>query len=642
MSTTDTLCFGDNDGVTGVPTIDGLVDHDYLPFDPVDGFEHGYVGGSRLTFQGGGLPRVIYQGVRNSTDDSIVMGFFCRFDDQFDADDLIVLALRSDFASGPARLIAIYPNLAGVGVDAGAGAGPNQIKRDIIPPGTRIDFWEETAPNTWSPIPDPAGVVVKLRSWLPMRPNGAPNEVCWSVEVSWPRVSAGFTLNDDFGLYFNVVRVLQSAMIVQSAFPTTALDLMDAPGVNFTVPQWGHGLIPFWQVPKGSNLGVGVRFKNGMLGVGRRELGLGSPTLTGAIEGSMGTSDNEICAFVENNGETAANDIWAEFRFANWGLPPATFPAWDLAQGMGANPAPHRVGVGPFDPAFNLAAAASPATPVGGTIATPWLRTNVPTQYATHQHQCIWVQLTSANTVNFTQPAVRRNMDFDHFSEIVREAEVSGEGYPDPADGSDEHDFVIETFCRQINVSEIIGERVDPEALALVEGALAQGGGKEPSEKLTINVATGAQGTSFRNTAVLMWVAQGYRRSGKYMNIRGTSYEILDHRPGEFGIVARHEGISDPFHYAFAGPGLVQYAPGLYGLRVPHKKTTTIKVTLGAGAQGPAGDRSELPKAPWPRPRPFGTGHGGTGSDGDHGKPTPTGCLALLARLLRGLLGKRS
>jgi len=634
---TNTLCFGDHDGVTGPPVINGLVDYDYLPFDAADPFERGYVSGSRLTFEGGGLPRVIFQGVRVPAGDKIVMGFMSRFDGSFDANDMIIIALRSSFGSGAQRLVAIFPNLAGVGAEAGIGSGPNQIKRNVTPPATRIDFYSGTS-GAWSPIADPAGIEVKLRSWKPMRPDGAPDEVAWSVEVSWPRVGAdGFTLNDDFGLYFNVVRILplDSLMAVESPFPTDAPTPSEDPGATFVVPAWGHGLIPAIQVPAGSNTGVGVRFKSGSLGVGRRAMGSGSTALTGTIEGPGGPADNEIVAFVENTANVPANDIWAEFRFANWGLPPADFPAWDLAQGAKPNPAPRRIGVPPFDPAANLTAAASPATPTSTELVSTWLRKDVPIEYQTNKHQCIWVQLDSATGVNFTQSSVRRNMDFDHFSDVEREAEISGTGYPEPGGGSGEHDFVLQTFCRKIVVTEIIqGGQVDSDTGALVGGAVQQGTDVPAPDAMTLNRRSASRGsTAFKDTVVFVWMAQGYRRSGKFMKIKGTSYEVLDHRPGEFGIVARHEGLQDPFHYALSGPGMVQYAPGIYGLKVPHKGTVKIGVKLGAAPGGPAGDRSDLPKAPWPRP--------GSGSTPN----LPKGCLHLLLGLLfgafLGLIGKK-
>ncbi|MEO6092095.1 MAG: hypothetical protein ABIT04_09830 [Novosphingobium sp.] len=637
MATTDTLCFGDHDPVTGPPQIDGLVDYDYLPFDPVDQFERGYVTGSRLTFAGGGLARVIFQGVRVPATDRIVMGFLCRFDDHFDDNDFITIALRSSFASGAERLVAIYPNIEGVGAEPGVGNGPNQIKRNVPPPANRIDFWSRNGGASWTPIADPAGVEVKLRSWLPSRPGGAPNEVAWSVEVSWPRVGAdGFTLNDNFGLYFNVVRVLQSDTVVQSGFPTTAPDLAEEPGPTFVVPAYGHGLIPAIQVPPGNNLGVGVRFQNNELGVGRRAAGSGSTVLTGTIEGPAGPSDNELVAFVENTGNADANDIWAEFRFANWGLPHPLFPEWDLAQGANPNPAPRRVGVQPppFDPPANLLAG-SPATPTSTPLVSSWPRASVPTQYQVHPHQCIWVQLNSATGVNFTQSSIRRNMDFDHLSELNRDAEVSGSGYPPPADGSSEHDFVIQTFCRRIVVAEIVQAQVmDNDTQALLAGAIA---GQLPRDD-NLTLGGRARGSTIKETVVFVWMAQGYRRTGAFIRIRGKVYENLDHTPGEFGVIASHIGLADPFSFALKAPGMVQYAPGLYGLKVPDKGTTTINVTLAARPGGPEGDRSELPKAPWPvAPGGDIPGSGGLPKGCVGAAALVLGTLALL-RLLRKLV----
>ena len=64
---------------------------------------------------------------------------------------------------------------------------------------------------------------------------------------------------------------------------------------------------------------------------------------------------------------------------------------------------------------------------------------------------------------------------------------------------------------------------------------------------------------------------------------------------------------------------MVQYAPGTYGVKVPHKGTTRIRIRLGADPDGPRGDQSELPKAP--------RGEGGPG-DGKGGKGG--NCLGML------------
>jgi hypothetical protein len=484
MATTDTLCFGDADtGVSGNPTIDGLTDYDFLPYHTTP--EVGYGNGSRLTYEGGGLARVIFQGVRTVTpEDRLVLGFMCRFDTTFDDTDFICIALaKSPNDHSIRRMIAIYPVLPGVGASAGAG-DPNfpayEIKGDQPPP--ELHFFKEAPTDPMDPMdPDkdkwisysPASdIQVKVRSWKPgrqvdpMNPN-SPIEVCWSAEISFPRVSNGgdwLDLNDDFGLYFDVVRTADNNMTVaEYTFPTGNPPLDSVPDQTTPDPstiQWGHGLIPSVQNPPGSNLGLGVHFVNGWQGIGRRKPGTNDP-LGSTIIGPTGSEDNELVALIENSGDTKAEKVTAEFRFADWGLPaqPGTMP-WDLPLHLLPNPTL------PADVNQNGGTA---------TLTSQWPHAQVSGDYAIHPHQCMVVQLSSSMSVNFNQAQVRRNMDFAHLSEVEREAVISGEGYPEPADGSGQLDFVLETFMRRVNVAELLAEKevTDPAVKAMVMSTVA-------------------------------------------------------------------------------------------------------------------------------------------------------------------------
>jgi hypothetical protein len=143
MATTDTVCFGDADGVTGIPQINGMVDYDYLPFDPADPFETGYVKGSRITYEGGALASAMFQGVRYSGT-HLAFGFLARLDNHFDEEDVIILALRQSPASGPAKLVAIYPNLDGVGAEPGVSSCTVKPNGSIPAGRSRI-----ARPRTW-------------------------------------------------------------------------------------------------------------------------------------------------------------------------------------------------------------------------------------------------------------------------------------------------------------------------------------------------------------------------------------------------------------------------------------------------------------------------------------------------------------
>jgi hypothetical protein len=170
----------------------------------------------------------------------------------------------------------------------------------------------------------------------------------------------------------------------------------------------------------------------------------------------------------------------------------------------------------------------------------------------------------------------------------------------------------------------LASKEIDPDAMALLEGVLGQDSPNDHPTTTNVPAGSTTGGGRFRNTVVYVWMAQGYRRTGAFIKIKGSVYENLDHTPGEFGIIASHEGLQDSFHYSFEGPGLVQYAPGVYGLKVPHKGKTTIRFRLGADRDGRPGDRSELPKAPWPKPGTIGP------DDGTDNGQLPKGCLALL------------
>jgi len=622
MAISDKLCFSINDVITGPPDIDGLVDYDMLPYNGKP--EVGYANGCKLTYEGGTFPRVVFQGVHRADIDQIALGFMCRFDISFDVDDFIVILFRESAASnlGPRRMILIRPNLAGEG--AGPGTGDPmfpgyEIKRKQPP--NEMHFFKESG-ALWVEHFPTAPIDVKVRSWKPGRLVGADPEVCWSVEVSVPRTATGdwIVLNDKFGIYFNVVRVSNPGMVVkQSTFPLSNQPMDDFPGVNYPDPdtlQWGQGLLPN---PGDPISGSGVHFQNGWQSVGRRKPNTGDP-LTGTIVGPAGTEDNEIVAQIENKGDVPANDVSAEFRFRNYGLPASPqFLPWDKPFGMTDNPTP----------TANLAATNGTAE-----LKAKWPHNQVDPGYAAHTDQCFAVSLSSPHDVNFDQASVRRNMILTSLSEVEKEAEISGEGYPEPADGSGQVDFLLETFCRQINVAERLAEKEvgNPEVRTLIESLLPRRHGDGPNIHGNVAGAT-APPPAWTNSVAYVWMTIGSRRTGTFMNIEGRKYEILDETPGEFGIAAYHEGLQDKLGFSFDGPGLVQYAPGAYGLKVPWKGKTRIKVKLSAGPEGPGGDLTrDVPRMPWPRP---GDGKFGTGGGGPTpGDPLPGGCLALLKRLL--------
>lgn len=643
MSATDTLCFANADGVTGNPTIDGFffTDAGVLTSEA----EPGYVGGSRMTFGGAGFPPVVFQGVRDTGTGSLVFAFLCRLDRTFDPRDVVVLALRPTAGAGDQarRRIDIFPSFLDVGADD---PGPANDPDDA-PPGVPIgddyhvrgnhppqainfyraensaDPWTPYSPLLVPPVPPPPGsppppYEVKVRSWRPIG-GGLPNEAAWSIEIRVPvSTAAGNTdwINlspAGFGLYFSVVRIGQDVAAgpdVVDDYYATQFRFPVAPGNALTGyldatlqinPAWyGTGLIPALQSPVGSNLGQGVRFVNNELGVGCRK-----PSTGAALSQEISnTENNQLISILQNTGATAADNVRAEVRLANWGLGPPDFSAWARPTTLTLNPsAPVTVPSG------------------GGSVEThsDWLAGTIPAAYAAHKHQCIWVQLSSDSAVNFAQSSVRRNMDFINLSEVERPAEVSGVGYPPPKDGGATHDFLLFTHVRKIRVRDLVGRGVvlGDEMEAFASGALRQPGDGlqgEKGDKLEMVSTGGGHQQQWKDTVLYLWITEGYRRTGQTLTIGKIKAEVLDEGPGAFGYVARHEGVDDPFSWSFEGPGLTKRRPGVHSLEVPHNGVTTVKVKLRADRDGPSGDVSKDPPAKGPG---IGEPDGGSSSSGD-------------------------
>lgn len=604
MATNDTLCFADFDPVTGAP---GAPDGFFLPDIGVitNEVEPGYVNGCRMTFGGSGLPPVVFQGVRNGN--FLHLAFLCRLDFSFDNEDVVVIALRPSQANpdqSTARRIDIFPVYGGDlfpdgSINIGVGAdeknattgGPAGVPDDTpsgIPNGSNYHIRTNHMPQRksfWRGQSGGAGVApwvaytpaiplvydIKVRSWKPPVPSTAPIECAWSIEVKIPiDIETGgsdwIDLEDGFGLYFNVIRVGKTSVSgatpsqgwysTQFRFPSDVSSnaLTGILNENLIInPLWyGMGLIPAFQQPPGNNRGQGVRFHNDELGVGRRDMGSSTLTLGHQISGTV---DNELVALVDNTSTTAAAaNVTAEFRFANWGFgpsPAAGFTSWAKPTG----------GLSP-NPTTPISLSANSFTNV---MKADWPASAVPNEYKQHDHQCVWVQLSSNSGVNFVQSSVRRNMDFINLSEYERPAEISGVGYPPPSTGN-HHDFLLFTHARKI---------ITPKYDDRVGGVF----------NIRNTVEVGGENTS--DWVHYLWVTEGYRRTGQTLTIGTKTTEVLDESPGAFGFIAQHQGIDDVLEWSLTGSGIHKHSAGISSIKVPDGGSVTINTKLKAAPVKP-------------------------------------------------------
>ncbi len=597
-----TLSFGDSDGVTGAPTMDGFIDHDFMATNEPG--EPGYTNGFRRTFDGGTLSPVILQGVRVASGDRLVIGILARLDNSFDANDQVILALKPTPGSGQgsARMLVIRPVLDGIGVEPGAGTGANQVKTNVLLPAARWDLWRGNATGTpWTQLSSGLPAIdIRVRSWKPQRPAGSPDECAWSIEVSVPRLAGGnanwLDLADGFGAYANIVRVNPEIGDLQNSFPAGA-ELTGAVGPNLAIPAWGTALIPALQTPPGSNPGLGISFPNGWLSIGVRPLGAGgAPGSQIRGSGSADTRDNEIMAVVRNTGP-AVTGIQATFAFANWGLGVRWTPPKTLAPN-------------PTAPSANI------ATGTEATLSTVWTRAQVSAAgFAAATHQCMTATLTASSKVNFVQVATRRNMDFATLSAIERDAEVSTEGLPDPPSGGAEHDIILRSFAREIRLSDLVMARpgtLGAELVAIASATLSESSRNildqfdvSPENLFAGKVPAAVRrelAGALKDHVAIVWLTEGLRRTGNSLTIAGTTYPNLASELGSFGFVAHHVGAADAFSWSISGPGLTRIAPGVLRLRVRRGDRVMLRVRLAMEPGGRSGDIAELPKDPGDQP----------------------------------------
>jgi hypothetical protein len=439
-------------------------------------------------------------------------------------------------------------------------------------------------------------------------PNGTTislSDVGWSIEVLVPRTAVlgggdWVDLNDGFGLYANIIRwgtepgagphIHAGNHATQYMFPVPELgairhNITGSLHDNTDIPLtwYGTALVPALQSPPGSNLGTGVRFHNMTtpeLSVGVRDKNLAAWSALGtSIQGASGTFDNRLVAQIRNTDAVAASGVTAEFRFANWGLPPASFPAWASAIGAAAPSVVNLTGVGGANDQDEVTAV--------------WDRSNVPPGIAAHAHQCIWVQLrtTGGPTVHFVQGGVRRNMNFVNLTEHEEEIEISGDGYQ--GGGSGDMEFVLFPHVRELLMRrDDDGDDDDATRRAVI------GDDRETVKKVWI------------------WLVDAFRRTDETITIGGQTAEILDPSPGQFGAVAMHDKADDALGYRIFGKALEWQGGGYLSAKVP--KGGSIKGTI----QLHAGPPLEVAKT----------------EEADRRTPRKSGCLPWLLGLLAALI----
>jgi len=602
------LCFRDHVGLPGQPNppnIDGFVE----PEDTLaTGFgttasevDTGWTGAARITYVadtavGAGRPLMVFQCLKDRTQDFVYLSFVARRDTQFEDNDCIVLVLRPTFPGvgdakdGSERRIDIYPNSQGTGAQA-SGAPRN------------IEYYKwSTATSTWVNMGAGAvnNVTIRCRSW-----DAGVNNKNWSVEVKLPTTVLGaaggganwITLTNSFGFYYNLIRICSGTEC------SVNLNPFDGAAFEFTWPRANYttraGLIhdvdeislspiPLdWlgQAFLGTVAGCagvqGVRFQNGENSIGV----LSGSTVTNQIHI---TNPNTFVARVVNTGATPAQAVAATFRIANWGIGPGSNNKW--------NPGPATGGTA--NPTIPPKTIPSSGAPIDLTME--WQLTapekalyGTPPAQPLDKHQCIWVLLDSVQAVDFVESSVRRNCDFYPLSELEQVAEISGDGYPAPPNGAADQEMVL--IVSQMRRGRLVRRDVSTDfnqrSTQRLQTAKPYSGGREYREPsgLLGNLIAQLQNLFSSNDTVIydwVWVMDGYRQTEFELRVNGKRH--LVHEPvGAFGYIAEHEGLVSSWQQSVtpAAGNEDRFGPAgrdAYRLRVPHGGKAHIITRLKA------------------------------------------------------------
>jgi len=385
-----------------------------------------------------------------------------------------------------------------------------------------------------------------------------------------PPTSHALDIQDQFGLYLNLYRFSNWAHEAPPNTNALAVGQYRFPLPEPTEPdqQYLIGTVGDFQKIDQAWYGTAViprAGKNTAVGVGFQPIGtpvgvlLADNSFGTQVDYSANPADtrvNTLEAFIQNSdphnpaaGQTV--DITAEFRFADWGVPPGTYLDWDSALIRGADTPTDAT----LDPAIDA------TTPATGMVTETWKYRLVPQSYVNQNmgHHCVWVRLSSKDAVNFVQSGLRVNMNFYSVSEQQGTATISGKGRPKPPSGS-YHTILLMPHARIVAPPEEDSPPIDDLSRRLV----------------------GVPPRAFEeDQQVFMWVVEAFRRTGLAMTVGKTTAEIVD-PIGEFGINAVHESSGvDTFVHELYGGG-VRRIGRAYEVRVPDGGSTTVQTSISA------------------------------------------------------------
>lgn len=540
-------------------------------------------------------PPVTFQGLRHNGGNYLYLSFEARVDDAWDDDDAIVILFRSDSTTprpehaANDRKIVINPVSTGTGGTSGGIVAPGYVapaytNNENCAPRAAASYAWNTGTNTWDPIASSAEIVIKVRSWNP----GA-GSYSWSVEVQVPTTNAVYaqwinlSTTGDF-LFSYYVLQKKAGGVLEASWPRDLVLSGPADVASAPMPACDWGTAKLGTAADA----VGVRIKVPYYqNIGANTSG-GTGTLLHEING---TGTNTFVANVQNDSDTAADNVTATFRLADWGVnggDPLS-GAWKLV--------PVTTGTNP--PAAATVPAISGTTPGEVQFKFDWaLSTTEKAAYAPpHDHQCMQVSLDSTSNVNFTERSAWVNMEYVPSSVFKQVATVSAKGFGAHGTKTGFQRFYLHVTTSRFDFApgKIALDPVPPPNPKTDRQSESKGDHPyykgENLQKVRLlrfypNLANekGPVGHYVMET-------HGYRETTNSVKINGHVYPILEQVNG-FGYVARHGAAVSDWTSGLSGAVVKKLTDYVYEVDVPINGSVTIDTgleSLEGGVTGTGG-----------------------------------------------------
>lgn len=250
-------------------------------------------------------PDAAFQVIQDSSTHSIYISFQVNNDPTFDTEDAIILGfdpdnkVNGDGVTHPnMQRIIIYPVVGGVGAKDPAGK---------LPAGA-IRYWKTWVKGTGWPNPvttDPAFVTAVAQS-------AGAGPFSWDVQIKIDNSSLGLPASPtSFGVYVNMLRVNSSTS------PNTDTEFMWPANTPLGL------LIPGSEfVLEGNSLPDPSQWGTGSLATSCSGVNISSGDITGSHGSTISLNQpNQFSVVIHNSGSRTANQVFATFQIANYGLP---------------------------------------------------------------------------------------------------------------------------------------------------------------------------------------------------------------------------------------------------------------------------------------------------------------------------------